>query len=145
MLLCWTQGGGLSVPAPRSESADLVIELVDASASAVVEPPTLTAIPIALTLRSPCFGRFFFFSFLSGLPSSPIRGVDANEKKVLPTFSDDPDAGELDHGNLDLRRVLRLGVSAEGLSASDVSVSVLSADVVGCGSGYSMISSNSSR
>jgi hypothetical protein len=119
-----------------------VTELVDVLASAEVESPTLRAIPIALTWRSPVFGRFFFFSFL---PSSPIRGVEVNEKKAFPTFSDEPDAGEFDQGNLDFRRVLRLGESAEGLSPSEASVSVLSADVVVCGSPYSIISSNSSR
>jgi hypothetical protein len=123
----------------------LVTELVDVLASAEVGPPTLTAIPIALTWRSPWSGRFFFFNFVSGLPSSPIRGVEVNEKNVFPTLSDEPDAGEFDQGNLDLRRAFRLGASAEGLSPSEVSVSVLSVDVVAVGSRYSMISSNSSR
>jgi hypothetical protein len=85
---------------------------------------------MALTCTSASRGRFFFWSFRRGLevsPSSRAEGAEVKEK-ILETLASLSE--ELDHGNRDVRLSFFVFFFDSGLSASDVSGSVLSAEVV---------------
>lgn len=95
--------------------------------------PTERAMPMALTWTSSARGRFFFWSLRRvglefELSSSRVAEGAEVKEKILDTLAASL-SEELDHGKRDIRLSFFFFL-VSGLSASEVSGSVLSAEVV---------------